>query len=944
MRIGSVLCAAMLVVVPAARAQAQTTFTVNSSSDLVDMAPNDGACDAGGGQCTLRAAVMEANALAGDDTILFDPGLNGTPITLSIAPVDECPPLGCFNDFDDAVGDIDIVENLTIAGNGAGNTILQGGPSLAGSVARVFEVISTSCLRCITTSISGVTIRYGGGAEAQGGMAINGGAVLTTITDSVISENDGSGISFNYAGRLLIDRVTFAGNRAPKGGGLQFGGSTATLVVSNSTFSGNTADDGAGGGRGGAVYIDSSTNADPAPSIVNSTLSGNLAVEGCAIFNADGPLALHDVTVANNCAAGSGQPALVSFADDEGEATVFLRNSVVTSPPGVVNCRSTISPWGPGIFVSEGYNVANDSSCPLAAAGDLQNTDPLLGPLANNGGPTLTHLLLPGSPAIDTGSPVLCPATDQRGLARPVDGNLDGVARCDRGAVEVAASAPPPSTGAIEGTAWNDTSPEDGARQPGEPGYPGLQICLFPTTPTLCTTTLFDGTYQFSGLAPGSYHVYERLPASRLSTTPRSRQVTAVAGGVVADVDFGSRVPPPPPPGWNTPVVTESVKGNYFVLKATPPCAANSVSVTAFYAGGVTETTPMFRIGATNDWEVALPITGGVGSVLPYQVEADCTSSVFFGYLVFVDPSGTIIDGCTNQPLAGATVTLLKNDPYGSSTYVVPDPAEHIPSFNPEVTAADGFYGWDVVPGRWSVRASKPGYETVTTDPFDVPPPKLGLDITLMPTAACNAPPVAKDDTYGADQASLTVGAPGVLGNDSDPDGNALTAMLVTDAANGHVVLAGNGSFTYTPNAGFSGTDTFTYKASDGTADSNVATVTIAVRMVNRPPVARDDAYRTKKNRAFFIGAPGVLANDADPEGSALSAALVRRPARGFVVLFPNGALVYLPKPGFVGTDSFTYTADDGVSRSEATVTITVAGKKPHDRDEDDDDDHRRRR
>ena len=291
---------------------------------------------------------------------------------------------------------------------------------------------------------------------------------------------------------------------------------------------------------------------------------------------------------------------------------------------------------------------------------------------------------------------------------------------------------------------------------------------------------------------------------------------------------------------------------------------------------------------------------------------ADGTTQTFRSFVVYIDPSGTILDGCTAEPLAGATVTLLKEEPFGSGTFVVPDVGEHLPSNNPEITSANGLYAWDVVPGRWRVRASRPGYDTVTTDPFEVPPPKLNLDITLTPTAGCNVPPVARDDAYAADQATLTVGAPGVLGNDSDADGNALTAVLVTDAANGHVVLAGNGSFTYTPNVGFSGTETFTYKANDGRDDSNVATVRITVRKVNRAPVARDDAYRTLKNRPFFIAPPGVLANDADPEGAALTAKLVHPAAHGFVLLIRSGGFAYLPRPGFVGKDTFTYKVSDG--------------------------------
>ena len=450
------------------------------------------------------------------------------------------------------------------------------------------------------------------------------------------------------------------------------------------------------------------------------------------------------------------------------------------------------------------------------------------------------------------------------------------------------------------------------------------------------------------GLEPGSYHVYLKVPSGRLPTTARTQLVSAAAGAPVTSVNFGSRVPPPPIPGppfideyekWQTSGIRFVSTKTPFAVRVTPPCLALSATASAIYSGTVF-TNGMTNLGA-NTFETFFPAPGGPGSV-EFIVRVNCangSTETFRSWVVYIDPSGTILDGCTSEPLAGATVTLLKNEPFGSGTYVVPDPAEHLPSNNPEITSANGLYAWDVVPGRWRVRASKPGYDTVVTDPFDVPPPKLNLDITLMPTSGCNAPPVAKDDNHAADQATLAVAAPGVLGNDSDADGDALTAILVTDAAHGHVALAGNGSFTYTPNVGFSGSDTFTYKASDGTADSNVATVTVTVKKVNRAPVARDDAYRTLKNRPFFIASPGVLANDADPEGAVLRAALVRSPAHGFVLLIPNGAFVYLPKPGFVGVDTFTYKASDGALASNtATVTITVARKTDRDRDDDDDD------
>ena len=114
---------------------------------------------------------------------------------------------------------------------------------------------------------------------------------------------------------------------------------------------------------------------------------------------------------------------------------------------------------------------------------------------------------------------------------------------------------------------------------------------------------------------------------------------------------------------------------------------------------------------------------------------------------------------------------------------------------------------------------------------------------TVTLNVGSNHPPVAVNDSYSTlTNAALTVGAPGVLGNDTDADGNSLTALLVTGPANGSLSLNTNGGFTYTPNAGFSGTNTFTYRATDGLATSSIATVTISVLSV--VPLFSDDFVR----------------------------------------------------------------------------------------------------
>ncbi len=188
--------------------------------------------------------------------------------------------------------------------------------------------------------------------------------------------------------------------------------------------------------------------------------------------------------------------------------------------------------------------------------------------------------------------------------------------------------------------------------------------------------------------------------------------------------------------------------------------------------------------------------------------------------------------------------------------------------------------------------------------------------------------PVAVNDAYSVNEdETLVVGvAMGVLANDSDPDGDALTAELVSNPSHGTLTLNVNGTFTYVPNANFHGTDSFTYRASDGGLNSNVATVTITVNPVNDAPVAVGDAYQTGRGQTLTVSAAqGVLANDTDVEGSTLTATLVSGPSHGMLTLNADGSFTYTPGSGFDGIDSFTYTASDGALTSNtATVTIEI--------------------
>ena len=243
--------------------------------------------------------------------------------------------------------------------NGAGaSTTIVDGNSLD----RVFEILG------VTASISGITIR-------------NGNATV-----------DGGGI--DNGGTAILAEVTVSGNTAISGGGIA-NEPGASLTISDSTLSGNTASN-----RGGAIR-DRGTAV-----LTNVTISGNNAgVNGGGIIFTNGTTLLN-VTITGNTASNGG--GVYKLGGNKGLSTA--KNTIIAANPGGGDCFNN--------FTSLGNNLDSDSSCPFG----ITDPVPLLGPLQDNGGPTFTHALLTGSPAIDAGTNTGCPATDQRGIGRPNDG------------------------------------------------------------------------------------------------------------------------------------------------------------------------------------------------------------------------------------------------------------------------------------------------------------------------------------------------------------------------------------------------------------------------------------------------------------------------------------------------------------------------------------------
>ena len=214
-------------------------------------------------------------------------------------------------------------------------------------------------------------------------------------------------------------------------------------------------------------------------------------------------------------------------------------------------------------------------------------------------------------------------------------------------------------------------------------------------------------------------------------------------------------------------------------------------------------------------------------------------------------------------------------------------------------------------------------FRYVARDPSDA---ASAVTTVTIHVAAVNDAPATVDDRYEATEDQvLTIGAPGVLSNDSDVDSPSITAELSVGPAHGDLVFMSDGSFTYTPEANFFGQDDFTYTATDGLASSGETTVVIVVAGVNDPPAALADAYTTAEDTELLVGAPGVMANDSDVDGDTLTVRVATPPSHGDVSLLPDGTLDYMPDPNFNGTDTFTYDLTDGTEVVfGVTVTITV--------------------
>jgi hypothetical protein len=349
--------------------------------------------DSGAG--SLRQAILEVD---NGGIITFDPSLAGATLALTGGPLVLARDVTI--DASAAPGislDGGAADRLVIVEAGAEVTVREltitngYGFQLAGGI------LNNGMLTLERVAVTGNTMTTDGGDFWQGGAGIyNGENSSLRLLDSTVSDNDSG-----YAG----------------GGVYSFFGTTT--VIEGSTISGNTAADVGGGLRNLGNLT-----------MINSTVSGNVSTawHGGGIFHTDGELSLtHSTFSANVAPAGTASGILVATFGAPASAT--LANTIVEGNGAAPACA--IEGGGAATISSAGGNIDTDGSCNLAAAGDQPATDPLLQPLGDNGGPTETHALGAGSPAVDAADGASCPATDQRGVLRPQGGG------CDIGAFEL---------------------------------------------------------------------------------------------------------------------------------------------------------------------------------------------------------------------------------------------------------------------------------------------------------------------------------------------------------------------------------------------------------------------------------------------------------------------------------------------------------------------------
>lgn len=952
--------------------ESSANYTVNQTGDT-----GDGTCDA---SCTLRDAVNSANGTPEADTIVFDASVFGSNQTIVLNSGFTIASSG---------------GKLTITGPAAGVTLTRnpqqfflrgfanGGElelnnltltDFAEGGAGAIENGGTLTLK--NSTVSG-NRGYGGGA----GIYNTGTA---TIENSIIRDNfpslNGSGI-YNV-GTLTLKNSTVSGNTAEeRGGGIYNEG---TLTLQYTTVENNGAGQGAGiynrglltielstirnnssSGSGGGIFLETGAatirystvrdntkdgvfNLDRDLTIENSTFSGNT---GFGIRTQEG------LTIRNSTVSGNTNGGIDTF-----QSNVTIENSTISDNGGIGLNKRGGNLWMYSTIIANSTSadcVHSDSFPTLNAynsliegglacvTGDNQNNrtgDPLLGSLQDNGGPTFTHALLLGSPAIDAGGSSTL-ATDQRGAGFP---RIVG-ASVDIGAFELGDSNPTPTptptptvtptpTPTPTPTATPTPSPTPTPNTPPSAAGDAYSVNEDATLNTIAPGVLGNDTdAQNDSLTA----VVQTSPANAASFTLNTNgSFSYTPNANFNGTDSFTYTASDGNSSSNTATVTITVtEVNDSPTAANDSKTTNEDTTLVFSSSNLTAND---AAGPANESAQTLTVTmvittantNGTVSLnngqISYQPAANYNGAASFDYKVCdngttsgqSDPQCTIatvnvtVNAVNDAPVAnGGSISTDEDTPSSPFALTGSDADNDALTFEIVTAPVKGTY--NAATGIYTPNANANGSDSFTFIAKDAVSQSSAatVSITINPV---NDAPTATAQSVTTDEDT----AKAITLSGADVDGDSLT-YSASQPSQGSVSCTGT-SCTYTPTANYNGSDSFTFKTNDGQTDSPAATVSITVNPVNdNPDAINDSATVAEDSGANNIN---IRANDTDVDGNTLSVTSATQGANGSVAVTGGGAGVsYTPNANFNGSDSFTYTVSDGNGGTDtATVSVTI--------------------
>ena len=755
------------------------------------------------------------------------------------------------------------------------------------------------------------TVRGTGGAGGNGGGILNSGTL--TLTNSTLSDNR-NGDGGNSPG------FRDTGGAGGSGGGIL---NTGVLTLTNSTLSGNRNGDGGSawtagsGGSGGGVWNNGTLT------LTNSTLSHNSTGNGakggddqCAggdggsggsgggILN-HGSLTLNFGTVNGNTAGvggDGGSPGGDRGSDGAGggiwnNSTLQVKNTIIANSGFGGNCSGTIT-----LSLN---NLATDTTCSGFRQVGVNNLD--LGPLADNGGLTWTHALLSHSAAINATNDCTTVDgglvdTDQRGIQRPQGG------LCDIGAFELET---------------NDT-PEIVIQQESvtvEEGQLAANLITV-TDPENDPVTVRVSIGSLANAGPGDWS-WSFTPNDGL--TPPVEQMVRISA---SDGNSESRKT------FNLIVLNVAATANFAATAG--PIKVGDVAALSFtnpFDPGPADTAAGFRYAydCTDDGAFELANSPSATFNCRHDEEGvftargrimdkdggftDYTAQVIVNTPPVAVADSYLTDEDTLLNISGPGVLINDTDVGGDALMaaLVSGPANGLLILSP-----DGSFSY-------TPNANFNGVDSFTYQANDGLANSSAATVTLTVNPV-NDTPVSTTDAYNTDEdIALNVAAPGVLGNDGDVDGDILTAVLVSNPANGTLTLNSDGSFSYMPNANFNGADSLTYQANDGLANSNIATVTLIVNPVNDNPTVAPNNASVIVDEGQAAANTGTV-SDVDGDPVALSASV------GAVTNNGDGTWSWslATDDGPAESQTVIITADDGQGGvTQTTFTLTVNNVAP---------------